>query len=152
MAFPNIFSNDIKITLVDRINKLDKNSPAIWGKMSVDQMFAHVNIAYEMAFENIHPKPHAFMRWVLKTFVKKGVVNEVLYKKNSPTSPTFVIKGNKDFDTEKARLIAYLEKCVNLGEKHFDQKESLSFGPMSITEWNNLFYKHLDHHLGQFGV
>ena len=64
----------------------------------------------------------------------------------------FVIGDDRNFETEKNRMIDYLNKTVELGESYFDQKESLSFGKLSITEWNNLFYKHLDHHLTQFGV
>jgi hypothetical protein len=41
---------------------------------------------------------------------------------------------------------------VQLGENHFDGRVSMIFGPMTTTEWNNLFYKHIDHHLTQFGV
>jgi hypothetical protein len=89
---------------------------------------------------------------LLKAFVKKGVVNEVPYPKNSRTAPVFIIAERKNFEEEKSRLIKYLEHTRDLGRDHFEGKESLSFGPMSSQEWNNLFYKHLDHHLTQFGV
>lgn len=68
------------------------------------------------------------------------------------TAPAFLIKGNKNFDAEKARLIDYLVKTEKLGSIYFDGKESHSFGPLNKTEWNNLFSKHLQHHLTQFGV
>jgi hypothetical protein len=92
------------------------------------------------------------MRFLLKSFVKKGVVNEVPYKKNLPTAPVFRIKSGKDFAEEKTRLIAFLQQTQALGAAHFEGKDSLSFGPMTATDWNNQFYKHLDHHLQQFGV
>ena len=82
----------------------------------------------------------------------KGVVNEVPYKKNIPTAPAFVVADRKNFEEEKSKLIKYLEYTVSLGKDHFEGKESLSFGSMTALEWNNLFYKHLDHHLNQFGV
>jgi hypothetical protein len=31
-------------------------------------------------------------------------------------------------------------------------KEPLSFGALTKTEWSNMLYKHLDHHLTQFGA
>jgi hypothetical protein len=105
-----------------------------------------------MAFTNKHPKPNAFMRFMLKAFVKNGVVNEVPYKRNIRTAPAFIIAERKNFEEEKDRLIKYLGHTVNLGRDHFEGKESLSFGPMTAQEWNNQFYKHLDHHLTQFGV
>ncbi|MCU0400854.1 MAG: hypothetical protein MUE75_07550 [Algoriphagus sp.] len=148
----NIFDPQVTEELIARINQLHPESPALWGKMSVDQMLAHCSVAYEMAFTDKHPKPNALMRFLLKTFVKKGVVNEVPYPKNAQTAPVFIIKGNKDFDEEKGKLITYLKHTISLGKDHFEGKESLSFGPMTAKEWNNLFYKHLDHHLTQFGV
>ena len=148
----NIFDPNVTEELITRINQLHPESPALWGKMSVDQMLAHCSVAYEMAFTDKHPKPNALMRFLLKTFVKKGVVNEVPYPKNSKTAPAFIIKGTKDFEEEKGKLITYLKHTISLGKDHFEGKESLSFGPMTAKEWNNLFYKHLDHHLTQFGV
>jgi hypothetical protein len=148
----NIFDPTVTEELITRINQLHPESPALWGKMSVDQMLAHCCVAYEMAFTDKHPKPNALVRFLLKTFVKKGVVNEVPYPKNSQTAPAFIIKDRKNFEEEKARLITYLKHTQSLGPDHFQGKESLSFGSMNTQEWNNLFYKHLDHHLTQFGV
>ncbi len=153
MALPNIFTQPVTDGIIGRINQLSPQSTPQWGKMSVGQMLAHNNVTYEMAFENIHSKPNFFMGFILKTFLKKGLTDETTpYKKNSPTAPAFVMKEDKNFETEKKRLIDYLKKSVELGEAYFDGKESLSFGKMSVAEWNNLFYKHIDHHLTQFGV
>lgn len=58
----------------------------------------------------------------------------------------------RNFVEEKARLIDYLIKTQKLGENHFDGMESHSFGNLTKEEWNIMFYKHLDHHLSQFGV
>jgi hypothetical protein len=148
----NVFDPAVTAELIHRIEQLQPTSPAIWGKMSVDQMLAHCNVAYEMAFTDKHPKANPVMRFLLKNFVKKGVVNEVPYKKNLPTAPAFRIKNAKNFGEEKARLIDFLNQTKALGTAHFEGKDSLSFGPMTATDWNNQFYKHLDHHLGQFGA
>ena len=80
------------------------------------------------------------------------MVNGIPYKKNIQTAPEFIIKDSKNFDLEKNRLIDYLIKTQQLGGDYFDGKESNSFGKLTKQEWNNLFYKHLDHHLTQFGV
>ncbi|MFM2392331.1 MAG: hypothetical protein RLZZ546_308 [Bacteroidota bacterium] len=149
---PNIFTLEIVDNLKTRINKLHAKSDPKWGMMNVGQMLAHCNVTYEMIYTNIHPKPNFFMKLILKSFVKKGVVNEVPYAKNLKTAPQFIIKEQKDFDVEKKRLFDYLDKTMELGESHFDGKASHSFGSLSTAEWNNMMYKHLDHHLTQFGV
>lgn len=138
--------------VIERINKLTPATKGLWGKMSVAQMLAHCNVSYEMVYDNIHPKPGALMQVMLKLFAKSTVVGNKPYKKNLQTAPQFVIKDEKDFEKEKNRLISYLNKTQELGESYFDGKASHSFGKLSVAEWNNMFYKHLDHHLGQFGV
>ncbi|MDN3686352.1 DUF1569 domain-containing protein [Cyclobacterium jeungdonense] len=152
MALPNIFTKNVADQLIQRIDKLKPTSQPQWGKMNVAQMLAHCNVTYEMAYENKHAKPNFLMGLILKGFVKKMVVNETPYKKNVRTAPAFIIADERDFALEKERLIRYLRKTVELGENHFDGRASLSFGKLSKTEWNNMFYKHLDHHLKQFGV
>lgn len=148
----NIFESKVAEDVIKRINNLQASSRPLWGKMSVDQMLAHCNVIYEMVYDNIHKKPNPLMRFVLKTFVKKIIVSEVPYKQNGQTAPALVIKGDKDFESEKSRLINYIVKTQKLGADHFDNKESLSFGVLTKIEWNNMFYKHLDHHLRQFNV
>ncbi len=152
MALPNIFTKEVSEQIIQRINALKPNSRPLWGKMDVAQMLAHCNVTYEMAFEDKHPKPNPLMKFMLRTFVKRTVTNEVSYKRNSRTAPAFLMKSSKDFALEKKRLIAYINQAQQLGETHFDQKPSHSFGTLNKTEWNNMFYKHLDHHLTQFGV
>ena len=148
----NIFlvidSNDV----IHRIQRLSTDSQPLWGKMSIGQMLSHCNVTYEMVYETNHPKPNTFVKFILKMLVKNKVVNEVPYKKNESTAPQFIIKESKDFEIEKARLINYIVKTQELGETFFDGKESHSFGVLTKQEWNNMFYKHLDHHLNQFGV
>lgn len=148
----SVFNPTDKNELLERINKLAPTSTPQWGTMDVAQMLAHCNVTYELVFENIHPKPNGLKRFILKLLVKPLVVGPKPYKKSSPTAPEFLIKSNKDFVAEKARLIDYINKTQELGQTHFEGKESHSFGNLTGTEWNNMFYKHLDHHLTQFGV
>ena len=148
----NIFKAEVTQEVIDRVNNLTPESQPIWGKMTVSQMLAHCSVTYEMVYDGTHEKPKGMMKLILKLFVKGMVTGEKPYKKNLRTAPQFLMTSDKDFELEKARLIAYLKKTQELGESHFDNKESLSFGRLSIKEWNNMFYKHLDHHLTQFGV
>lgn len=152
MALPNIFSQTTTDELLQRIEKLNKDSTAQWGTMNVGQMLAHCNVTYEMVYEDFHAKPNFFLKTILKTFVKPKVISEAPYEQNGRTAPQFVITGEKEFEKEKKRLIHYLEQTVALGESNFDGKESHSFGALNKQEWSNMFYKHLDHHLKQFGV
>ncbi len=153
MALPNIFTKEVSDQMIGRIDKLTADSTRQWGKMDVARMLAHCSVSYEMVYEPAkHPKPSPVMGLILKLFVKRVCVSEKPYKKNLPTESAFIIKSDRDFETEKARLIAYIKKTQEIGESEFDGKRSVSFGNLNKSEWNNMFYKHLDHHLTQFGV
>ena len=138
--------------MLARIDKLTPATQRLWGKMSVGQMLAHCNVSYEMAYTDKHPRPNALVRFLLKLLIKKPVVNERPYKRNTATGPMFVMKETKDFEAEKRRLREHIVKTRDLGEAHFHGKVSHSFGPLTAKEWNNMFHKHLDHHLRQFGA
>jgi len=120
--------------------------------MNAAQMLAHCNVTYELIYTNKHPKPGVMARLMLKLFVKGVVVSEKPYKQNSPTAPAFHIKLQRNFGAEKQNLIAYIRRVQQEGEDSFDGRVSHSFGKLSKSEWNIMFYKHLDHHLTQFGV
>ncbi len=148
----NIFDEKVTAQIINRINNLQATTKPQWGKMSVGQMLAHCSVTYEMIYSDIHPKPNAVTKFILKTFIKKMVVGEKPFSRNGKTAPQFLITDHKSFDTEKNKLSAFITKTQKLGEDYFDNKESHSFGKLNKTEWNNMFYKHLDHHLTQFGV
>lgn len=148
----DIFDAAVTEEQIGRIEALTPGTRPLWGKMHASQMLAHVNVSYEMVYEDKHKRPNRLVRFLLRAFVKQGVVGEKPYPKGAMTAPAFRIADERDFDAERERLVAYLRRTRELGADHFDGKESHSFGPLTRTEWSNLFYKHLDHHLTQFGV
>lgn len=153
MPLPNIFTKQVTNEMIARINKLTPESQRQWGKMDVAKMLAHCNVTYEMIYEpGKHPKPNFLFGLILKLFAKRYVTSEKPLKKNGPTGPQFIIGDGRAFESEKKRLVEFLTRTQELGEKEFDGKTSASFGVLTATEWNNMFYKHLNHHLEQFGV
>ncbi len=152
MPLPNVYEPQVVQQLAQRLHALQPNTTPLWGSMSVSQMLAHCNVTYDMVYTTKYKAPNAFTKLILKAFVKKMVTNEVPYKKNGQTAPQFLIKSPKDFEQEKQTLLGHIHKTAELGQAHFEGKESISFGVLQATQWNNMFYKHLDHHLRQFGV
>lgn len=148
----DIFTKEVTNEVVLRIQKLSPKTQANWGKMSVSEMLAHCCVTYEMVYKDKHAQPNAFVKLMLKLFVKNIVVSEKPYSKNGRTASQFKIADERDFETEKKRLIDFILKTQKLVVKYFEGKESHSFGKLTSAEWNNSFYKHLDHHLTQFGV
>lgn len=148
----NVFDATIAKELTDRINKLSTESKGLWGKMNVAQMLAHCNVTYDLVYTDKYPKPTGFKKFMIKLFAKKVVTGPKPYKRNMRTAPVFLITDEREFQIEKDLLVKNVLKTQELGAAHFNNKESHAFGPLTTNEWNTLFYKHLDHHLQQFGV
>lgn len=152
MALPSIFNPSTTESILTRISNLTATTPAKWGKMNVGQMMAHCTVPYEQIFGENTERPPLLMRLMVQLFFKKGIVNDTPYKQNLRTAPSFVKADTHDFEQEKSRLINYIKNVEKMGEEAFEGMKSNSLGTLKAIEWNNLLYKHLDHHLKQFGV
>ncbi len=152
MALPSIFDPSTTENHLNRLDKLTNDTIPQWGKMNAAQMLAHLNVAYDMNNGKIPVKYNFIMKFILKKFVKPSVAGEKSYPRNSKTAPVFIIGDERDFEAEKAKLIANIKTTQELGASHFEGKESVSFGPMKAMEWSNQFYKHIEHHFEQFGI
>lgn len=148
----SVFTPETNVECIDRINQISTESQPVWGKMNAGQMFAHLNVAYAIAFDKIEVKNNFFMKFILKKLIKPIVTGEKPYKKNGQTSPVFLIADERDLEKERQALIENIKKVEELGQNHFEGKVNQSFGKLTSQEWNNMFYKHLNHHLTQFGV
>ncbi len=150
--FPNIFTESGVDRMKTRVRALTPATQPAWGKMSVAQMLAHCNVAYDLEYTDKYPPPNFFMRSVIRLFAKRAVVGPKPYPRNGRTAPIFVIGDERDFAVEQRRLLDHLDKTRALGAAHFDGRVNNGFGKLSLEQWNTLFSKHLDHHLTQFGV
>jgi hypothetical protein len=153
MPFPFIYEKTASDALSARINQLSPKTQALWGKMNVAQMLAHCCVSYQQIFGEMVVKPPTFpMTLLMKYLIKPNLISEKPFPKNSRTAPSFIIADERVFETEKANLLGYINKTQQLGETHFSNLYSPNLGEMTSKDYNNLLYKHLDHHLSQFGV
>jgi hypothetical protein len=152
MGYPSIYDASTTQLLHARIDQLTENTPAKWGKMTVGQMLSHCAVPYQQILEENTQQPPWMMRIILTLLLKKSMVNEVPYKQNLPTAPSFIRTETYDVAKEKESLKKYIETIQEMGAEKLAATPSLSLGKLSSVEWNNLLYKHIDHHLTQFGV
>jgi hypothetical protein len=151
MTFPNIFDPSTTAGLIARLERLRPDSPALWGRMNVAQMLAHCCIPYDQLEGRIGGGPW-LMRFLARHFFRKSAVGEEPFKKNLPTPKTFIVADPRDFERERARLMAFIRAVHSQDAAAFEGRRHDTFGVLTAREWSNLIYKHLDHHLQQFGV
>ncbi|MBI3137042.1 MAG: DUF1569 domain-containing protein [Sphingobacteriales bacterium] len=149
MEVKNLFDPAVKQEIINRIHTLTPQSPRQWGKMNVAQMLAHLQQPIEVALGRRTIKGTFFFNLVMPLF-KKTLWDEKPWKKGLPTDATYIMTGeSKDFNTEKAKL---LELVSQFNETGITTEKHPVFGRMTIEQWSKSAWKHIDHHLKQFGA
>jgi len=137
--------------VVRRVESLQSDARRQWGKMTACQMLEHTARALEMAAGKKESK-QAFIGKAIGWIFWKGFVGPKPFHKNGPTGPDFIVQGEPDFDPTKERLKMLLAEFHALGEPGCEGNVHRFFGRMSGAHWGITQYKHLDHHLRQFGA
>ncbi len=135
-----------------RLSRLRPDQPRQWGKMNLAQMLAHCSAGIEMAAGEIRP-PRALIGRIIGPAVKRVALREEEpMRRNSPTAKELLIDGNRDFESERERLSQLIDRFAAAGPAGCTTHPHVFFGPLNPEEWAVLMYKHLDHHLRQFGA
>jgi hypothetical protein len=143
-----IFDKKTRDELIARINTLNENSSAQWGKMNIYQMVKHCRLWEEMISGKIKCKRVFIGRLFGKMLLKNAIKNENPMPRNAPTSPELKVKESKgDLASEKAKWIALIEENSFFSNPDFVHP---FFGKMTKEEIGYHAYKHTDHHLRQF--
>ncbi len=143
-----IFDTKTVAELVSRINSLQANRQAQWGKMNTYQMLKHCTLSEEM-FQGKKLYKRLFIGKLFGGRALKGILkNENPMKKNQPTHPEMKITGTGNFDEERAKWIRLLQSYDSFSNSQFIHP---FFGKMTKEQIGNYVYKHTDHHLRQFG-
>ena len=148
----NLFDAARVQEVTGRIAELSSDSTPQWGKMNVSQMLAHCSVGMETATGEQRP-PRVLVGRILGPVIKPlALRNDDPMKKNSPTAPIFIIEGEREFQAEQAKLSGLVEHFGAAGPACCTDHPHAFFGRLKPDEWAILMYKHVDHHLRQFGV
>ena len=146
-----LFDRAAQESILGRLELLQSGDSRQWGKMSPAQMMAHCSIAMEMATGDT-PRRQTLIGKLFGPLAKSSLLGEKPFGRNLPTDPAFVMIAEKDFETEKQRLKRLVNTfCENGPEKASAYTHSF-LGRLRGEQWGVMMYKHLDHHLRQFGA
>lgn len=147
----SLFSSAESNELINRIQKLNPETKSVWGKMTVAQMLVHAQKPFKVAAGEIILK-RGLISFLIGGIARKTLTGPKPFQKNLPTDKNFIVTDHPSFDTEKNNLIAHVKRFTIKGEAAITDKPHPFFGKMSVKQWDALMYKHLDHHLRQFGA
>ena len=151
MEIKNLYDSATYTETIDRVNKLSSDSHRRWGKMTVSQMLAHCKVAFNVPLSDKPLKGNFLLRLIGPAF-KSQLYNDKQWKQGLPTSPDFVIKDERNFDTEKTELLDLVNKFYTLGPDKTGKYPHPVFGKFTSEQWGKSMWKHLDHHLRQFNA
>lgn len=147
----SIFDASSTKEVLDRIDQLQPDSQPLWGKMNAAQMLAHCSAFQEVAVGNAH-EPRSWLGIFIGRFVKPLFYNDKPLPQNMSTMTSIIVKDSREFELEKENLKQKITTFQSDGSEKCNAQLHPFFGKLTADEWGKGIYKHLDHHLKQFGV
>lgn len=147
----NLFEQKPYETIIERLEQLTASSQRVWGKMTVSQMLAHCKEAFKVPLSE-KPLPKLFPISLIGPFFKKKLFDDTVWKHGLPTAPSFIIKDERNFEKEKKELLELVNHFYIAGPSRVGLHPHPVFGKFTPEQWGKAMWKHLDHHLRQFGV
>lgn len=146
----SIFDSSAQEELKSRIKNLTDNHKPLWGKMTAYQMAKHCTLCDDMMHGKIKLKRVFIGRLIGRMILKKTIRDAKPFAQNAPTAP--ILKTTSDsgnIETQKQIWIQSIDAYNNFTNHSFVHP---FFGSMSKEEIGIFVYKHVDHHLRQFGL
>jgi hypothetical protein len=135
--------------LLARVDKLSASSTPRWGQFDAPRMVAHLTDSMRMALGEVKTKRRPGP--LRLPGLRQLVMFHLPWPKGAPTAPELLSRPPADW---KAEVRQFREAVGRLVTRSRDSEwpEHPAFGSMSGDDWGRLAYRHIDHHLGQFGV
>ena len=148
----NLFEPETVDQVKQRVARLQPDTPRLWGTMTAAQALAHCSASMQWAVGESVPPRMAFAS-ILGRLIKPLVLRDNQpMRRNSPTASTLIVADPRDLKAEQARLCKLIDRFAATGPQGCTTHPHTFFGPLKPQEWAILMYKHLDHHLRQFGA
>jgi Protein of unknown function (DUF1569) len=144
-----LWESNARQEISKRIDLLTPDTSGLWGRMNARQMMAHLVDGLRMATGELATQEKKLP--IRFTPLKQLIIYGPPFPKNSPTAPELLARQPDDWDAECANLRQMMGVFASRkpGAK---LPRHPAFGQLSRRAWGVLSYKHIDHHLKQFGV
>ena len=142
-------------SLVERLNRLRPDTQRRWDTMTPGEMLCHLGDAHESVLGIRVPPgkpptgvPRPVLKWV-------ALYSPIPWPKGARTragvDPRREGTRPGDFEEGRARAVSSLQRLAaadstGMAAIHF------MFGPMAVRDWHQWAYRHINHHLRQFGL
>ena len=142
---------DACASLRERIGKLEPDAARQWGRMTAHEMVCHLNDSFRVATGEKHASPdtNLFKRTVFKW---AALHTSVPWPHGVATRPELLQDHGGTPPIDWMRDRSELQALISAFAARPSYGFHPLFGEMSKADWLIWAYRHIDHHLRQFGV
>ena len=139
--------------LIHRILQLQSDSKGRWGKMTIEEMMVHCTAGIQMGLGQLPSKERV---GPLRAAILRLLYVDLFPFPKSATAPPEIniskkLKTRQEFENARQSLIQEVKKLEAIPD-NYEFPFHPYFRKLSNKQWSKVTYKHLDHHLRQFGV
>jgi len=146
----SIWNEQARTDIIARIGDLKPDNERRWGKMDCPTMVGHCADGLRMTLgERDLGPPRGPYRFAPIRYLMIHVVPWPKGKAKAPVEPRPRQPG--EWEDCRDDLLQLIDRAVRTPVEEFGKTHFL-FGRMSHHDWGVLVYRHLDHHLTQFGA
>ena len=145
----SMWQDEARAELQERVSRLSPDRKGQWGRMSAPQMVCHLAESLKMALGDL---PVASKKIPIRyPPLKQFIVYLAPFPKNVPTAPELLARSPREWSADVADLQSLLNRfAARAADSAWP--EHPAFGKLSGRAWGVLVYRHMDHHLRQFGA
>ena len=148
----SLFDKTANHNIISRIEKLRPSSKARWGKMNATKMLGHLDLSFQANFGEIVLKRDILLSTIFKPVARKILLGKKPFWKNMPTDKKLLPQKPLDFFDEQQKVIEMIKRYVTNGPQIISKNPHNILGKITAEQSAFISYKHVDHHLRQFGV
>ena len=146
---PTLRKQETRSGLINRLQRLTPETKPYWGKLDAPHLLCHLRDTLDMSL-GVISVPSA-NRKAFHHFPMKHLILYVLpFPKGVPTPSELTASSPVNFETDRHRVVELIERLA--ATPRAKGPEHPFFGPLTSEEWNALQWKHIKHHLTQFGA
>jgi hypothetical protein len=143
------FDEQARQGILARAARLTPEARPRWGRMNAEMMLAHLVESLRMAVGETRPKPKKLP--IRFTPLRQLIVYWLPFPKGAPTVPELLPSDRRSIE-ENRRELARLAALFGERGAHPEWPPHPAFGNLGRRGWGVLTWRHIDHHLRQFGV
>ena len=145
----SIWQDEDRRGINDRVAGLAWDRRAEWGKFTAPKMICHLADSLKMAMGDLKVAPkRSPIRYAP---LKQLIVYIAPFPKGVPTAPELLAREPREWRNDAADLQGLLARAASARTTE-TWPEHPAFGALSRRAWGVLIFRHMDHHLRQFGA